>query len=145
VRGLGERSSRKTGSGLSSIKKGGRGWESLPPLLSGLSALGKPLFAVLAFPGLFGLAGLFVSPLDQLGIGGSAVNADGRLGAELLFDLARELAVLAELLGLALGVDDLPLGWVHPVLGELAADRADILEDFIKGVGEDIYSGCAAF
>jgi hypothetical protein len=103
------------------------------------------LFAVLAFPGLFGLAGLFVGPLDQLGIGGPAVNADGCLGAELLFDLAGELAVLAELLGLALGVDDLPLGWVHPVLGELAANRPDILEDFSQCVPEGVDSTLSAF
>jgi hypothetical protein len=135
----------ENGFGVVLEKKGGGAGSPSPLLLSGLSVLWKPLFTVLAFPGLFGLAGLFVSPLNQLGIGGPAVNADGRLGVELLFDFAGELAVLAELLGLALGVDDLPLGWVHPVLGELAANRPDVLKDFSQCVGEDVYSGWAAF
>ena len=135
----------ENGFGVCLEKKGGRAGSPSPLLLSGLSALGKPLFAVLAFPGLFGLAGLFVDPFDELGVGGPAVNADRRLGAEFLFDMAGELAVLAELVSLALGVDDLPLGWVHPVLGELAANRPDILKDFSQCVGENIYSGWAAF
>jgi hypothetical protein len=122
------------------LEKRGEGLGLPPPfLLLGLPVLGKPLFAVLAFPGLFGFAGLFVGPLDELGIGRAAVDADRRLGAELLFDVGGKLAVLAELLRLELGVGNLPETSVLEWAGELLGDSAQVFVDLRQGVGEDVY------
>lgn len=117
----------------------------LPLFELGLPGLGEPLLAVLALPGLFGFAGLFVGPLDELDVGGSAVRASRRrLGAEFLLDRTGELAVLAELLGLHLGVENLPAGAVLQGTGDLLADGAEVAEDLVERVGKDVDPGLTA-
>jgi len=109
--------------------------------MSGLPDRWQPLLAMLAFPFLAGLAGLFVGPLYELGVGGPAVGADGRWWWELLGDVRRQLALLAELLGLELGVGDFPVGAVLEGAGDLLADGADVQEDLVQGVGKDVDPG----
>jgi hypothetical protein len=95
-----------------------------------------PLVTLLALPFPPGSAGLLIVELDKLHkLVGATVVADGNLAG--CPGLGRRLG-LAELGCLALGVDDLPLGRVHPVLGELGADGADILEDLLQGIAEGV-------
>lgn len=125
----------------------GEGGELTPlPLFElGLPGLGEPLLAVLALPGLFGLTGVLVGPLDELNVGGSAVGASRRrLGGELLLDPVGELAVLAELLRLELGVEDLPPAAVGKRAGDLLADGSEVGVDLGQGVGKDVYPGLSA-
>jgi hypothetical protein len=92
----------------------------------------------LAFPGLAWLAGLFVGPLDELGVGGPTVDTDRRFRGELLGDSVGQQSVFLELLGLKLGVGDLPLGAVGERAWDLLADGGEVEEDLVERVGKDV-------